>query len=775
MTTEAIGSPRPRPDTPAKVRGATRFASDRPMRGLLHARLVLAPRAHARILSIERAAALAVPGVVAVLTAADLPLKGKGSDRLSRPLAQSEVVFAGEPVALVVGRTPQAAADGAELVEVRLQALPTVVDAAAAMIAASPLARVDLAAEGDRTGSMDAQTHAGVGGGGDASIDAEVLSDNVTGRYRYRDGDPLAALGRSTITREGTFSTSWIHQGYLEPQVCTAWLDDDDTLVIETSTQSLFGARSEVAKALGIPQRRVRAVGTPLGGGFGGKWPLFDTLAAAAAWKLRRPVRFAATRSEDFAAANPGQPLDSTISVSADAEGRFTRLEARIVADAGAYEEGTAESLAGVLVAGPYAWPAFDVKAYGVRTNRFGVGAYRAPTAPQMCFALETLVDEVAQALGIDPIEIRRRNLVATGTPMVDGETWTGHGATEVLDALEASAIWQGRGRGAGSSPAPGERLEAPDSPDEGVGVALGYWPGATNAAAAACRVSADGSVQVMTGVADMAGVAGGFQAIVADALGISQDMVQVVTLDSDGAPASPGSGGSTITYSVGRAIRRAAEAVGERLLEAAALQLEIAVEDLELVNGSVQPRGTPEKAIQIAKLVRANARAGREPIEAQGRADVPSLAPSVSGHVARVRVDRETGTVIVLADHVVQDVGRVLNAALVEGQQHGAAAQGIGWATMERLVHDTNGQLLSGTFLDYALPRAEDVGRLDVTSVEVPAPDGPLGAKGIGEAPVIAGAAAVANAIAAATGVRLRELPMTRPRVWRALNGGAG
>jgi CO/xanthine dehydrogenase Mo-binding subunit len=312
------------------------------------------------------------------------------------------------------------------------------------------------------------------------------------------------------------------------------------------------------------------------------------------------------------------------------------------------------------------------------------------------------------------------------------------------------------------------------EAPDEGVGVALGYWPGATNAAAAACRVSPDGSVQVMTGVADMSGVAGGFQAIVADALGISQDRVQIVTLDSDAAPSSPGSGGSTITYSAGRAIRRAAEAVAERLLEAAALQLEIAVEDLELVNGSVQPRGTPEKAIQIAKLVHANARAGREPIEAQGRADVPSLAPSVSGHVVRVRVDRETGAVIVLADHVVQDVGRVLNAALVEGQQHGAAAQGIGWATMERLVHDGNGQLLTGTFLDYALPRAEDVGRLDVTSVEVPAPDGPLGAKGIGEAPVIAGAAAVANAIAAATGVRLRELPMTRPRVWRALNDGS-
>ena len=766
MTADVVGAPRPRPDAPSKVRGATRYAADRPMRGLLHARLVPAQRAHARIVSIDTAAALAVPGVVAVLTAADLPLKAEGSDRLSRPLAGSEVVFAGEPVALVIGRTPEAAADGVELVDVRLEALPSVVDADAAMVADGPLARVDLAAEGDRTGSMDAQTHAGVGGGGDESMDAEVLSENVTGRYRYRDGDMLGAIARAAVTRAGTFSTSWIHQGYLEPQTCTAWLDPDDTLVIETSTQSMFGARSEVAKALGLPQRRVRAIAAPLGGGFGGKWPLFDTLAAAAAWKLRRPVRLAATRTEDFAASNPGQPFAATLRIWADADGRFTRLEARIVADAGAYEEGSAESLAGVLVAGPYAWPTFDIKAYGVRTNRFGVGAYRAPSAPPMAFALETLIDEVAIALELDPIEVRRRNLVRSGTPMVDGdEQWPAHGGAEVLDALETSPVWRDR---------------AAAGPDEGVGVALAYWPGAVNAAAAACRVSPDGSVQVFTGVADMSGVAGGFQAIVADALGVAPDAVQVMTLDSDSAPASPGSGGSTITYSAGRAIRQAAEEVGRRLLEAAALQLEIAVEDLELVDGAVRPRGTPEKAIPLAKLVRANARAGRPPIEGQGRTAEPSMAPSVAGHVVRAHVDRETGAITIRAMEVVQDVGRVLNAALVTGQQHGAAAQVIGWATMEQLVHDGNGQLLTGTFLDYALPRAEDVGRLDATSVEVPAPDGPLGAKGIGEAPVIAGAAAVANAVAAATGLRLRDLPMTRPRVWRGLRdampaGGTG
>jgi CO/xanthine dehydrogenase Mo-binding subunit len=754
--TSPVGLARPRPDAPAKVRGATRYAADRPVRGLLHARLVLAPRAHARIAGIDVTGAYDTPGVVAVLAAGDLPLVGRGADRLSMPLAETEVVFAGQPVAMVVARTPEAAADGAEQVVVDLEALPAAVDPESSMRPDAPLAQIDLAAEGDRTGSMDAQTHAGVGGGGDDSIDAEDLSPNVTGRYRYRDGDVDAALAAAAAVREGRFASQWIHQGYLEPQACTAWIDEDGGLVLETSTQSLFGARNEVAKALGWPQRRVRAVATPLGGAFGGKWPLLDTLVAGAAVKLRRPVRLIATRSEDFAAANPGQPFETTLRIGAAADGQFTALEARVVADAGAFEEGSAESLAGVLIAGPYAWPAFDIKAYGVRTNRFGVGAYRAPSAPAMAMAIETLVDELAGELGVDPIELRRRNVAPEGSPTVDGESWSPHATAEVLDALEATEAWRSRG-------------DVGD--DEGVGVALAYWPGATNPAAAACRMSPDGSVQVMTGVADMSGVAGGFQAIVADVFGIEASLVQIQALDSASAPASPGSGGSTITYSAGRAIRKAADETAQRLLEAAALQLEIAVEDLELVDGTARPRGTPERAIPIDKIVRGNARAGRAPIEGHGRAEEPSLAPSVSGHVVRVRVDRVTGAVTILEDHVVQDVGRVLNAALVAGQQHGAAAQVVGWATLEALVHDEGGQLQSGTFMDYALPRVDDMGRLSTTQVEVPAPDGPLGAKGIGEAPVIAGAAAVANAVAAATGVRFRELPMTRQRVWRALH----
>lgn len=752
-----IGQARPRPDAPAKARGAVRYGADRRVNGVLHARPVLATRAHARVVDVDRSAAMAVPGVVAVLTRADLPIAVSDGSRLSVPLAGSEVVFAGQPVALVIAATPEAAADGVEAVRVRLEPLPIVLEPELAMQPDAPIVRGDIetAAAG---GAMDATTHAAVGGEGDDSIDAEQLSPNVAERTRYRAGDAGGALAAAAATAGGTFETSWVHQGYLEPQATTAWQEPDGRVVVEASTQGTFAARSDVATALGVPVNRIRVVPMPLGGAFGGKWPLNEPLVAAAAVAMGRPVRLVMERTEDQVATQPSESYRIELQIGADAAGRFLGLRARIVADAGAFAEGTASSLAAVLVAGPYRWPSFDISAYGVRTNRFGMGAYRGPSGPPSAFALETLIDELAGTLGLDPVELRRRNAVSDGDAMVDGEPWPPTGVAEVLDAVEATPAWQSRS----SLP-----------PDEGVGLAIGVWPGATSPAAAACRVSPDGSVQIVTGTVDMSGVEGGFQAIVADVLGVDPATVAMEVMDTSAAPPTPGSGGSTVTYSVGRAIRAAAEAARDHILEAASLQLEIDAEDLELVDGTVRPKGTPDKAIPLGQLVRRHGGAGRAPIEGQGRTERLSTAPSVAAHVAHVRADRATGRVEVIDHHLVQDVGRVLNPRLVAGQQHGATAQAVGWALRERLGHDANGQPTATTFLEYAMPRAEDVGRIETTAVEVPAPDGPLGAKGIGEAPVIPGPAAIANAIAAATGLRLRRLPMDPVSVWRALAAG--
>ncbi len=287
--------------------------------------------------------------------------------------------------------------------------------------------------------------------------------------------------------------------------------------------------------------------------------------------------------------------------------------------------------------------------------------------------------------------------------------------------------------------------------------------------------MSPDGIVQVVTGAIDMSGTNGAFEAIAAEVLGLDPSQVRVVNADTGSAPLSPGSGGSTVTHSVGRAVRAAAESTRAAILRAASAELEIAEADVEIVAGVVQPLGTPDRGIPLAKLVRRNDAARRAPIEGLGATEAAHIAPSVAGFVAHVRVDRETGDVQVLELDAVQDVGRAINPALVTGQQHGAAAQGVGWALLEALVHDEGGQLLSGTFLDYALPRAEHVPRIVDAIVEVPSPDGPFGAKGIGEAAVVGAPAAVVNAIAAATGVRPDRLPVTAARLWRLLREAEG
>jgi CO/xanthine dehydrogenase Mo-binding subunit len=284
--------------------------------------------------------------------------------------------------------------------------------------------------------------------------------------------------------------------------------------------------------------------------------------------------------------------------------------------------------------------------------------------------------------------------------------------------------------------------------------------------------LDADGNLTVITGAADLTGVETSFAAIAADSFGVAAERVRVVAADTSSAPYAGTSGGSKITYTVGRAVERAAREARERLLDVAAAELEIAPEDLEIVDGAVQPVGVPGKAMAIERLARAVLSFGSRhaPVEGHGRVALPQ-APQSAAHLSHVRVDPETGAVQVLRHVVAQDVGRALNPALVEGQMRGGAAQALGWALWEELVHDEHGQLLTGTFVDYALPTATVVPPIDTEIVEVPVPEGPFGAKGVGEAPVIAGAGAVANAVAAATGgLRMRRLPMSPERVWRAL-----
>ncbi len=754
MSDTIIGVARPRVDAPDKVTGATRFAADGFVHGLLHARPVLSTEAHARIRGVDADAALAIPGVVAVLLAADLPLATTGTDRTAEPLAREEVVFAGQPVALVVAETEAAAEDGAELLVVDYEPLAAVVDVEAAMEPGAALART--VEETDEEGAELESIHAGVDHG-QADDPAEELSGNVLDRITRENGDVAAAFAGSDAVAEGTFRTPWVYQAYIEPQVCTTWLEPSGTLVVSTSTQGSFVTRNELARAFDLPLERIRVIAEPLGGAFGGKFALVEPLAAGATLALRRPVRLVLTRSEDFQATNPASAQVTHLKVGARKDGTFTGIEGRMIVDRGSNAGWGVEGITSALVVGPYRWDAHNIRGYGVQTNRFTFGAYRAPGAPTAAFALESLLDELAAKLGLDPIELRLRNAVVEGDMGISGNPYPTIGAVEVLERIREHPLWA-------------RRNSLPEG--EGVGMAAGHWPGGNEPAAAVCRVDTDGTMTVVTSAVDMSGVNSGFAVVAAAAFGLSPDKVRVVTADTSSGPYSGASGGSKVMYTVGKAVLRAAESAKEKVLAAASQELEIAPDDLEVVDGVVQAVGAPDRSITVEELAKKALRFGGryEPIEGHGGSAQTLGAPSVAAHLSHVRVDPETGEVELLRHVIAQDVGRALNPALVEGQMRGGAAQGMGWALFEQLDHDEDGRLLTGSFLDYAIPTAERVPEIETLIVEVPAPDGPFGAKGIGEAPVVGAPAAIANAVAAAAGTRLYELPMTPPRVWKAL-----
>ncbi len=774
----AVGASWPRLDSREKVVGSTRYAADHPVPvpGLLHARLVLSPYAHATIDRIDTSAALKVTGVVAVLTAGDLPITGFEDMRMFQPLAGKQAVFAGQPVALVVAESEATAQDGVDAVVVDYTPIAPTVDTAVAMAVGADLARPHKHVSAEDGGQMasphaavghadeteqSASPHAAVGGGADRPKITEELSANVVGKHWHKRGDVDAALAGSDATASATFTTDWVYQAYMEPHGATAWLEGSGELVVAGGMQGTFYTRSQLAKMFGFKISKVRVIGTPLGGAFGSKIMVVEPLAAAAAIKLRRPVRLALTRREDMTMTNPAQATRIELAIGATKDGRFTGLKSRMVFDSGAFSEWTVESIGAILIAGPYRWQAWDVKAFGVETNHFGTGSYRGPGGPQASFALESLIDELATTLDIDGVTIRQRNAVVPGDTMVDGEPWVRLGTPEVLAAIENHPLWTGR-----------HKLPA----GEGVGLSVGVWPGGKEPAAAMCRLEGDGTVTVITGVVDMSGVASGFATIAAETLGISPDRINVVASDTSSAPRSPMSGGSVVTYSSGRAIQKSVEDLRTRLLKFASEQLEIDPADLELKDGRIEPKGAPAKGISITDLAEKLEGFGvtTEPIEGHGTGLPPSLAPSVSGHLAHVRVDPETGETKVLRFVIAQDVGRALNPALVEGQMRGGVLQGIGWALYESMVFDDQAQLLAGSFMDYAVPDAAMAPPIDTIIVEVPAPDGPFGAKGIGEAPVCGSPAAVANAVKAAGGVRMHALPMTANRIWTATQNGS-
>jgi CO/xanthine dehydrogenase Mo-binding subunit len=693
-----------------------------------------------------------LPGVHAVLTADDLGVVG-GAGRRAEPLARTEVVFAGQPVALVVAESEAVAEDGAELVVVEYEPLPAVIDLEQAIAPDAPLSRLER-----RTDEADVAMH-GEAGAGREDEAVEKVSPNVTDIIAYAEGDLEQTLADCAAVVEGRFRTSWVHQGYLEPQAAVAWPEGDGGVAIRSSTQTTFWTRSDIASIYGLPTSSVRVEAATLGGGFGGKFGVIEPLVAGAALAVGRPVRLVFTRGEDFVASTPSPGLLIDLKVGARADGTLAALEGRILADSGAFSDSSPVGFAGGKLGGAYSFDAWSVLTYGVRTNRPGAGAYRGPLATPTAFAIESLVDELARRLDLDPLELRLRNVPDPGEPRVDGIAWQATGMRETIDAVREHPLW----------------LRRDDQPEnEGVGVAIGLFPGGRMGASAVCRLDGDGGVTVLSGYVDMTGTDTGVAAIAAEILGVPLESVRVVSADTNEAPHAGVSGGSMVTYCLGNAVALAARDAREQILRYAANELEVDAADLEIVDGSVRVVGAPQQELSVAAIGSRLTGFGTSypPIEGHGTAAPPDLAPSAAAALVHVRVDRDTGRVAVLDWVAAQDCGHALNPALVEGQMHGGAVQSIGYALYEELVHDEDGQPLTRSFLNYAVPSIDAVPKIETLIVEVPAPYGPLGARGIGESAIVPGAAAIGNAITSAVGVRMHELPMTPDRVWRSLQG---
>jgi CO/xanthine dehydrogenase Mo-binding subunit len=744
----AVGHSTPRIDGADKVTGVSRFATDLNLPGLLHARPVLSLYAHANIKKINVEAALKVPGVVRVVTADDLPIKPEETESRKRnPLAKDIVSFYGQPVAIVLAETESAARDGADLVEVEYEPLVVVSDFIQAMKNDAPPVHAG-AAKGT---NEDAAMH-NAAAAQNSDDDQVELPPNVSNHMTLKRGDVEAGFKEAAAISEHTYYLQAIHQSSLETHSVTAAPDPLGRMVIYTSTQAGFNCRDDVAAALDIPPENVRVVTMTVGGAFGAKWILLDPLAAALAKLTNRPVRLSYYRMEELLAANPVQAGRIDFKLGARADGTLCAMQAKVYFESGLYPGSPywATSMLGMS----YRIPNFDLEAFEILTHKVNVGAYRAPGAPQATFVTESAIDELAYMLKLDPLEIRLKNCVVEGDLNNNERKYPRIGLKECLEVLQQHPLYQNR-----------SQLEA----GEGIGIAVGGWGGGLEPASALCRLDSSGKFTLQVGVSDISGVSTSLKMIAAEVLGLTPDQLNIVISDTDSAPYAGGSGGSKTLYTVGAAVQRAAEDAAEQVKEIAANELEAAPADIELKNGKASVRGLPTRSVDLLTIAKKSL-SRYKPVLGRGASNVNKQAPAFTAHLVKVKVDQETGEVKVLDYVAAQDVGKAINPAEVEGQIHGGVTQGLGWALYEELVYDENGTLVSGSLMDYALQTASQVPPIEVVLVEVPSEMGAFGARGVGEPPIVPGGAAVANAVFAATGVRLTRLPMTPSRVLEAL-----
>ncbi len=760
----AIGKSPPRLEAAEKAAGQALFSGDMVMPGMLHGALLTSPHAHARILSYDATAALALPGVRAVVTAEDITGGAIGPlVRDEHALARGKVRYIGEPVAAVAAESEAVARLAARLVEVEYEELPAVATIAEAMAEGAPLLHEDFA---DYFKIYPAPENGG----------------NLMTRGEAVMGRGVEGFDEADIVVEGIYEVGAQYHAYMEPVSVLAAFAPDGRVTVWSSTQSIFRVQANLHEGLGIPMTKIRCVAARVGGGFGGKAEVSGELVAVMlARKAGAPVRLVLSRDEDMASMRARHPGTLRVKTGAKADGALVAREVELWFDAGAYADDSPAVLSVSMqyARGPYNIPHVHVLGHAVYTNKLRFGAFRGFGNPQASFAGESQMDELAEKLGIDPIELRIKNAIKAGDRWLGGQTITSSALGDALQAVRAASDWT-------------RPRTAPAGCRRGLGVSAVAHTCAFLSAGAIVRLQGDGTVIVNTGAVDIGqGSDTALSQMCAASLGLDIEQVSFATPDTDSAPYNYGTVASRVTYTVGHAVHEAAMAVCAQLFDHAAAMLECAPERLELrPGGRVGVSGEPARNAEVSfadiagrslwavggPITGSGSFMTSDPLDPEhtktsGLLDLGALSVrSFGAQAVEVEVNEATGAVRVVEAWCAHDAGRAVNPGAIESQIHGAFTQGMGYALTEELLWE-DCRLVNPSFMDYKFPGAmEAPERINAIILETAEVSHPLGVKGVAEQPLVAAAPAINNAVSAATGLRLKQIPLTPERVLAAL-----
>jgi CO/xanthine dehydrogenase Mo-binding subunit len=741
---KVVGTRPLRPDGVDKVTGRARFGADFYMANMLVGKVLRSPHAHARIKSIDTSKALALQGVKAVITASDLSdlpsefipageMMVNYRDMTRNVMAREKALYEGHAVAAVAATTEAVAEQALDLIDVDYEVLPHVIDVAEAMAPGAPVLHDNMYTIGvDPT-----PAHA----------------SNVAKRVEFNLGDIAAGFAKADVIIEREFATAPVHQGYIEPHACVASVSEDGQAELWCTTQGQFIVRSFCAKLLGMDLAKLRVTPSEIGGGFGGKTVVYlEPLALALSRKSGQPVKMVMSRTEVFQSTGPTSGSKVWVKVGATRAGRIIAADALLKYQAGAFQ-GSPVGPGCMCAFAPYDLENVRVVGFDVVSNRPKVAAYRAPGAPISEYAVESVIDELAKRLGIDPIEFRLKNAAKEGTKTAYGPKFGQIGLVQTLEAARTHPHYR-----------------APLKANQGRGVASGFWFNIGGETCATLNLSEDGGVTLVAGTPDIGGSRASLAMMAAEELGIALDKVRPLIGDTSALGFTFLTGGSRVTFSSGLAVIEAARDMVRRLRERAAAIWEVALDQVIWEDGCASTiNGDRRKELSLAEIAKNAGKTGG-PIVGNAAINAQGAGPSFATHLVDVEVDRETGRASIVRYTAIQDAGKAVHPAYVEGQMQGGAVQGIGWALNEEYIYNPEGRLENPGFLDYRIPVCSDVPNIDTVIVEVPNPRHPYGVRGVGETPIVPPMAAIANAVAHALGIRFTQLPMSPPRVLAAI-----